>query len=140
MTNGPVEYIIIGFQGSEFTGRIVPELTALVDTGLIRVLDLIVIAKGVDGTVVAVEVDALDQRAVFEVLDAEIGGIIGDEDIAHAAEAIEPGSSAALLIWEDVWAAPLAAAIRSSGGVLIEGGRIPDELVDAADALLAGSH
>ena len=136
MARGPVEYIIVGFEGNQFTGAIVPELVALVDAGLIRILDLIVVAKDVDGTIVAIEVDEQDHLAVFEVLDADVGGIIGEEDIAHAAEAIEPGSSAALLIWEDLWATPLVTAIRSSGGVLIEGARIPAELVEAADALL----
>jgi uncharacterized membrane protein len=140
MAIGPVEYIIVGFEGNRFTGAIVPELVALVDAGLIRILDLIVIAKDDDGTVVAIEVDEQDHLAVFEVLDADVGGIIGEEDIAHAGEAIEPGSSAALLIWEDLWAAPLVSAIRSSGGVLIEGARIPAELVEAADALLADAN
>jgi Family of unknown function (DUF6325) len=140
MAIGPVEYIIVGFEGNRFTGAIVPELVALVDAGLIRILDLIVIAKDDDGTIVAIEVDGQDHLAVFEVLDADVGGIIGEEDIAHAAEAIEPGSSAALLIWEDLWAAPLVTAIRSAGGVLIEGARIPAELVEAAEALLADAN
>jgi Family of unknown function (DUF6325) len=131
---GPVEYIIVAFPGNEFTGEIAPELEALVSSGTIRVLDLIFIGKDADGSVVSFEIDELDAVAAFDGLDADIGGLISPEDIEHAAANLEPNSSAALLIWEDVWAEPFAQAVQRSGGVLLEGARIPGELLAAAMA------
>src|SRR5277367_3177654 len=132
MTIGPVEYIIVGFPGNEFKGEIAPELMALVEAGTIRILDLIFIGKDVDGSVVAFEIDELDALAGFGGLDGEVGGLIGPEDIEFAAGQLEPNSSAALLIWEDLWAAPFAAAVRNSGGVLLDVARIPHELIEPA--------
>ena len=126
---GPVEYIIVGFPGNKFNGEIAPELAALVESGTIRILDLIFVGKDVDGSVVSLEIDELEGVPGFGELDAETGGIISPEDIEYAAAALEPNSSAALLIWEDVWAAPFAEAIRDSGGVLLEGARIPHEMI-----------
>jgi uncharacterized membrane protein len=137
MAIGPVEYIIIGFPGNQFTGEIVPALADLVAGGVIRILDLVVISKDEQGEVVVLEVDEDSELAVFTTLDGEVGDYVGDEDIAHAAAGIEPGSSAALLIWEDRWAAPLADAIHNAGGVVIEGARIPRELIAEAEALAA---
>jgi hypothetical protein len=101
----------------------------LVESGTIRILDLIFIGKDADGSVVAFEIDELDGVAGFEELDGDVGGLIGSEDIEYAAAALEPNSSAALLIWEDLWAAPFAEAVRNSNGVLLEGARMPHELV-----------
>ena len=129
MTTGPVEYIIVGFPGNKFTGQIAPELIALVESGTVRILDLIFIGKDVDGSVLSFEIDELDALAGFTGLAGEVGGIISPADIEYAAAALEPNSSAALLIWEDVWAAPFAEAIRKSDGVLLEGARIPHELI-----------
>jgi Family of unknown function (DUF6325) len=131
---GPVEYIIVAFPGNEFTGEIAPELEALVSSGTIRVLDLIFIGKDADGSVVSFEIDELDAVAAFDGLDADVGGLISPEDIEHAAANLEPNSSAALLIWEDLWAEPFAQAVQRSGGVLLEGARIPGELLAAAMA------
>ena len=132
MTIGPVEYIIVGFPGNKFTGEIAPELIALVESGTVRVLDLIFIGKDADGSVVSFEIDELDALAGFGGLDADIGGLISPEDIEYAAGALEPNSSAALLIWEDVWAAPFTEAVRRANGVLLEGARIPHELIAPA--------
>jgi hypothetical protein len=132
MPLGPVEYLIVGFPGNKFTGKIAPELKALVDSGTVRVLDLVFIGKDVDGSVVVFEVDELEGVAEFAEMDADVGGLIGDSDVAHAAASLEPNSSCALLIWEDVWAAKFAEAVRSSGGVLLEGARIPYELIAPA--------
>ena len=129
MTTGPLEYIIVGFPGNKFTGEIAPELIALVDSGTVRILDLIFIGKDADGSVVAFEIDELDAVAGFGGIDGEVGGLISPEDIEYAAAALEPDSSAALLIWEDVWAARFAAALRNANGVLLEGARIPHELI-----------
>ena len=116
MNIGPVEYIILGFPGNKFTGQIVPELAKLIDGGLIRILDLTFISKDAAGEVNVVEYDAVEELAAFSGLDAEVGGILTDQDIAYAAQSLEPNSSAALLIWEDTWAGPFAAAVRKADG------------------------
>jgi len=136
MTIGPVEYIIVGFPGNKFNGAIAPELIALVESGTVRVLDLIFIGKDADGSVLSFEIDDLDEAFGFGGLDGEVGGLISPADIEFAAAQLEPDSSAALLIWEDVWAAPFAKAVLDSGGVLLEGARIPHDLIDPAIAAL----
>jgi hypothetical protein len=140
MAIGPVEYLILGFPGNNFTGQIVPELAKLLDSGLVRIIDLTFITKDADGRVDVVEYDAVEELAAFAGLDAEIGGILTDEDVAHAAASLEPNTSAAVLIWEDTWAAPFAEAVRNANGVILEGARIPREIIekvmdDLADAL-----
>ena len=132
MAIGPVEYILVGFPGNKFTGEIAPELIALVESGTVNVLDLIFIGKDGEGNVVAFEIDELDEIGGFGDLDGEFGGLIGPDDIEFVAAQLEPNSSAALLIWEDVWAAPFAAAVMNSGGVLLQGARIPHELIEPA--------
>jgi hypothetical protein len=132
MTTGPVEYIIVGFPGNRFNGKIAPQLIALVESGTIRILDLIFIGKDADGAVTSLEIDQLDASIGFGGLDADVGGLISPDDIEFAARSLEPNSSAALLIWEDVWATPFADAVRQSGGVLLEGARIPAELITPA--------
>jgi hypothetical protein len=139
MTTGPVEYIIVGFPGNKFNGEIAPELGKLVDSGTIRILDLVFITKDADGNVDAVEFEDHDDVALFNALEGEVGGLISAEDIDYAAADLEPNSSAALLIWEDVWATPFIEAMRASGGVLIEGSRIPHDLIEAAEAELAAA-
>ena len=107
-------------------------MAKLIDSNTIRILDLLFIAKDADGDVVAVEFDELDELAAFADLDGEAGGILTPEDVELAAARLEPNSAAALLIWEDVWATEFATAVRDSGGVLLEGGRIPHELAEIA--------
>jgi len=132
MSIGPVEYIILGFPGNNFTGQIVPELAKLIDSGLVRIIDLTFIMKDADGNVEVVEYDAVEELAAFAGLDAEVGGLLTDEDVAYAAMSLEPDSSAALLVWEDTWAAPFAAAVRNANGVILEGARIPREIIEEA--------
>jgi hypothetical protein len=132
----PTEYIILGFEGNNFSGEIVPEVAALVDNGLVRILDVLFIRKDPDGSLVALEIDEDENLAIFADLDVEIGGIIGPEDIAHAAT-MEKGSSMLLIVWENLWLAPLAGAIRRAGGTVLEGARIPDILVDDVHVGLA---
>ena len=139
MTIGPIEYIIVGFPGNQFTGQIAPALADLIDNDTIRILDLVFISKDADGEMTAFEYDELEELAAFGDLDGEVGGLIGPDDIAYAAEGLDPNSSAALLIWEDTWAVPLVEAMRSSGGVLLEGGRIPHDLAEEAFAGLASA-
>jgi len=137
MSLGPVEYLILGFPGNKFTGQIVPELAKLLDSGLVRIIDLTFISKDAAGNVTVVEYDAVEELAAFAGLDAEIGGILTDEDIAHAALSLEPNTSAALLIWEDTWATPFAEAVRKANGVILEGARVPREIVEQVMSALA---
>jgi hypothetical protein len=132
MTIGPVEYLVLGFPGNQFTGEIAPALAELADRGTIRILDLVFIAKDADGEILAVELEEHGESDAFAALQGEIGGLISEEDIAHAAEELEPNTSAALLVWEDVWAGPLAEALHGAGGFFIEGGRIPHDLIELA--------
>jgi len=137
MAIGPVEYLILGFPGNNFTGQIVPELAKLIDSGLVRIIDLTFISKDAVGGVEVIEYDIVEELAAFAGLDAEVGGILTDEDIAYAAQSLEPNSSAALLVWEDTWAAPFAAAVRAANGVILEGARIPREIIEQAVGTLA---
>jgi Family of unknown function (DUF6325) len=139
MTIGPIEYIIVGFPGNKFNGEIAPELAKLIESGTIRILDLVVISKDDSGSVVAFEFDQLAELALFADLEGEVGGILSQEDIDYAAASLEPGSTVGLLLWEDLWAAPFAAAVRDSGGVLLEGGRVPYELAQQALAAIEGA-
>ena len=139
MALGPVEYIILGFPGNKFNGHIAPELGKLVESGLIRILDLVFITKDADGNVEAIEFEDHDDVALFNALEGDVGGLISEEDIEYASAELEPNSSAALLIWEDVWAAPFVDALRASGAVLLEGSRIPHDLIEAAEAQLAAA-
>jgi hypothetical protein len=132
-----LEYVIIGFPENRFGGEIATELATLIEAGVVRIVDLVFISKNTDGSVVLLEVDENEELSMFASLDGEVGGVIGPEDIEHAAAAVDHGSSVLLIVWENRWAGPLAQAIRDAGGELIEGARIPEELVDEAEALLA---
>jgi hypothetical protein len=131
---GPVEYMIVAFPGNKFRGEIAPALKDLVDSGTIRIIDLAFVAKGSDGEVVALEVSDLDAdvQAAFEEIGGAATGLFNEDDLAAAAEELEPDSSAALLVWEDLWATRLAEAIRAADGVLLDLERIPHEVVIAA--------
>lgn len=136
MRIGPVEYIVLSFPGNEFNGRIAPELVALVESGTIRILDLIFVGKNAEGDVLAFEIDELAEGLGFSELPGEVGGLIGPEDVEFVGSQLELNSSAALLIWEDVWATPFASAVLESGGVVLQGARIPHEVIESAlDAL-----
>ena len=132
MGTGPIEYVILGFPGSTFTGRVAPELKKLLDAGTIRLLDLVFVSKDEHGDTVTVEYEDHRDFAAFADLDGEVGGLISQEDIDYAAEALEPNSSAALLVWEDTWATPLVEALLEADGVVLEGARIPHDLIEAA--------
>jgi Family of unknown function (DUF6325) len=128
----PVEYVIIAFPGNQFSGEIMPALTELVENETVHILDLIFIKKDADGSLTMFEIDALDEELGLEELDGEAGGLLNDEDLELAAEALEPDSSAALIVWEHTWATRIADAIRGAGGRIVAGERIPPEIVDAA--------
>ena len=139
MAIGPVEYIIISFPGSRFSGEIAPQLAKVIDSGTVRILDLLFLTKDEQGEIAVLEFEDHDDVALFAALDGDVGGFISDEDVAYAAAGLEPGSSAALLVWEDLWATELAEALRRSGAMILEGGRIPHELIQAAEAQLAAA-
>lgn len=129
MSIGPVEYVLIAFPGNRFQGEIAPALADLVDSGTVRIIDLVFIKKDIDGRVTTFEYDALDDTVSFSEIAGEAGGFVGDEDIAAAAEQLPPECSAALIVWEDTWATPFAVAVRNAGGVILGGERIPHEIV-----------
>jgi hypothetical protein len=124
---GTIDFVVIEFPGSRFNGELGTALIDLVRQGLVRIIDLVFIHKGADGVVDAVELaDAEPEECgALAGLECDVPGLLADEDVAAAAEALEPGSSAALIIWENVWAAPFARAVRQSGGELVASGRIP---------------
>jgi len=130
---GPIDYLIVEWPGRQPTGEALPHLIDLVDRGLIRVLDLSFIAKGDDGSVATLEIaDLGDEVDVFAAFEGASSGLLGDDDIQEAGNALEPGTSAALLVFENRWAAPFASAVRRSGGQLVASGRIPVQAVLAA--------
>jgi hypothetical protein len=131
---GPVDYAVFAFPGNQFRGEIAPALADLVEAGTIRIIDLAFVGKNPDGDVVAFELTDIDPdvRAGLENLGVEVNGLLNEDDILTAAEALEPNSSAALLVWENVWARQVKQAIMNAGGELLEFQRIPHEVVKAA--------
>ena len=131
---GPVDWIVVEFPGSRFNGEIAPALRDLVERDLVRVLDLLVLKKDADGTLEAFELSDLDPEEIGEMrtYEAELAMLLSEDDVTAIAEAIEPGSSAAVLVWENTWAAPFASAVRRSGGQLVASGRIPIQALLAA--------
>jgi len=137
---GPIDYLLVEWPGRQPTGEAMPHLIDLVDRGLIRILDLAFIAKAEDGSIGALEISDLGDGVDFAAFEGASSGLLDDEDIGEAAGALEPGTSAALLVFENRWAAPFAAAVRNSGGQLVASGRIPIQAVLAAlDAAESGS-
>jgi Family of unknown function (DUF6325) len=136
---GPIDYILVEWPGRQPNGEVAPHLVDLVDRGLIRILDLAFIAKGEDGSVAGLEVaDLGNEVGELTVFEGASSGLLSDEDVDEAAGALEPGTSAALLVFENTWAAPFAGAVRRSGGQLVASGRIPVQAIlaalDAAEA------
>ena len=131
---GPVDWIVVEFPGSRFNGEMAPALRDLVERDLVRVLDLLVLKKDADGTLEAFELSDLDPAEIGEMrtYEAELATLLSEEDVTAIAEAIEPGNSAAVLVWENSWAAPFASAVRRSGGQLVASGRIPIQALLAA--------
>jgi hypothetical protein len=131
---GPVEYLIVAFPGNKFRGEIAPALADLVEAGTIRIMDIAFVGKDEDGSTAAFELADIDPdvREGLENLGMESSGLFNEEDLEAAAEELEPNTSAALLVWEDVWAKEVAQAMRDAGGVLFDFGRLPHEVVQAA--------
>src|SRR5436190_2544999 len=139
---GPVDYVIVEFpaNASNFTGEMVEELLALVDAGTIRVIDILILTKDADGSIEAMELSDIENLGPLEAIEAQLAELLAEEDVAHLAAAMDPGSTAGVLIWENLWAAKFASAARRSGGQLIANGRIPIQAIIAsieADEALA---
>jgi hypothetical protein len=131
---GPVDYVVVEFPAgtSNFTGEMATELLALVDAGTIRVIDVLILTKNEDGSVDAAELSDVGDLGELQQLEAELAELLAEEDVAMLAAAMDPGSTAGVLIWENLWAAPFASAARRSGGQLIADGRIPIQAIIAA--------
>jgi Family of unknown function (DUF6325) len=131
---GPVDYVVVEFPAgaSSFTGEMAEELVALVKAGTIRLIDVLIVTKDDDGTVDAMELSDVEELGELEELEAELAELLAADDVVHLAAAMEPGSTAGVLIWENLWAAPFASAARRSGGQLIATGRIPIQAIIAS--------
>ena len=131
---GPVDYLVVEFPAgaSSFTGEMAAELVALVDSGTIRVIDVLILTKNDDGSVDAMELSDIENLGALEVLETELAELLAADDVEHLAAAMDPGSTAGVLIWENLWAAPFASAARRSGGQLIANGRIPIQAIIAS--------
>jgi hypothetical protein len=138
---GPIDIVVIAYSAdAPMTGEAVPLLLDLVERGIIRVLDVLFVMQNDDGTFSGFEARDLDAKGVgdFAEFEGASSGLLGDEDVATASEALEPGSAAVMIVYENRWAAPLAAAVRRNGGVVIDNQRIPvQDVIDALDAVEA---
>lgn len=137
---GPVDYLVVAFPTDRMSGEALPLLVDLVDRGIIRILDLAFIRKEEDGTVTTLSQVDLERMKVLEaaLFEGAASGLLGQDDLAEAASAMDPGSAAGVLVYENVWAAPFAVALRRAGGQLVASGRIPVQaLVAALDTLEA---
>ena len=131
---GPVDYAIVAFPGNKFRGEIAPALADLVESNTIRLIDVAFVGKDADGEVIALELTELDPEVQdsLDRLGIEVQGLLNEDDLADAADALEPNSSAALLVWENVWARRVTKAMRDAGGELLAFERVPHDIVQAA--------
>jgi hypothetical protein len=140
---GPVDIVVIGFPpDAPMTGEAIPLLLDLVDRGIIRVLDVLFVMENEDGTFSGFEAQDLESDRIgdFKVFEGASSGLLGEEDVATAAEAIEPGTAAVMIVYENRWAGPFVAAVRRNGGILLDNQRIPaQDLIDALDTVEAAS-
>ncbi len=135
---GPIDYIVVEFPGNKMTGEAFPILVDLVDRGIVRILDLVFIRKELDGSVSGLAIADFDRDGELDlaVFEGASSGLIDETDIQEAGGILEPGSSAGILVYENTWAGPFAAAVRRAGGQLVASGRIPlEELLETLDAL-----
>ncbi|MEU4497084.1 DUF6325 family protein [Streptomyces sp. NBC_00210] len=131
---GPVDYLVIEFPGNRMTGEGLPLLVDLVERGIIRILDLSFVRKETDGSVTGLEIADIDRDGTLDltVFEGASSGLLGDDDFQDASAVLEPGSSAGIIVYENLWAAPLASALRRSGAQLVAGGRIPVQALVAS--------
>ncbi len=131
---GPIDYLVVEFPPgvSHFTGEMAKELAKLIDSGIIRLLDLVILAKDAEGQIEAMEIEDLEQLDELRTAETQLAEILAAEDTINLAAAMEPGTMAGVLVWENTWAAPFASAARRSGGQLIANGRIPIQAILAS--------
>jgi len=131
---GPVDYIVVEFPAgaSSFTGEMADALLALVDAGTIRVIDVLILTKNPDGTIDAMELSDIEELGPLQAVEAQLAELLAEDDVEQLAAAMDPGSTAGVLIWENLWAAPFASAVRRSGGQLLATGRIPIQAIIAS--------
>ena len=129
---GPIDYLVVEFPGNQMTGKGLPMLVDLVDRGIIRILDLVFIHKDTDGAVTVLAVQDLGEATELSVFDGASSGLLDEGDLAEAANAVEPGNSAGVLVYENRWAAPFAAELRKGGAQMVAYGRIPVNAILAA--------
>ena len=131
---GPVDYVVVEFPAgaSNFSGEMAAELLALVDSGTIRVIDALILTKDTDGNVEATELSEAGELGELQAIEAQLAELLAADDVDNLAAAMEPGSTAGVLIWENLWAAPFASAARRAGGQLIADGRIPIQAIIAS--------
>lgn len=131
---GPVDFVIVEFPAGQtnFTGEAADELVALVEAGTIRLIDLVILVKDENGEIEAMELSDLEDLGPFQAFEAELAEFLAEDDVIHLAAAMDPGSVAAVVVYENLWAAPFASAARRAGGQLIANGRIPAQAIIAA--------
>ena len=131
---GPVDFVIVEFPAgkSNFTGEMAEELVKLVDAGIIRLIDVLVLTKDENGDIDAVELEDVDDLGELARLEADLAELLAEEDVVNLAAAMEPGSVAGVVVYENLWAAPFASAARRAGGQLIADGRIPMQAIIAS--------
>ena len=131
---GPIDYVVVEFPAgaANFTGEMASELVKLVDAGTIRVVDILILTKNDDGTVDAMELSDIEELGELQALEADLAELLAADDVVNLAAAMDPGSTAGVLIYENLWAAPFASAARRSGGQLIANGRIPIQAIIAS--------
>ena len=138
---GPVECIVLAFPGNRFKGEIVPALAELVENETIRVIDLAFVKKDADGAITTLELDDMDENEAGGLgAYGDVGDLLNEDDLVRAAEALEPNNSAALLVWENTWAARFAQAVRNAVGIVLENERIPHDVVQAAIEFAAANN
>ncbi|MET7440393.1 DUF6325 family protein [Streptomyces sp. NPDC004082] len=139
---GPVDYLILEFPGNRMTGEGLPLLLELVERRIIRILDLSFVRKDADGSVRGLELTDMDGDGELDlaVFEGASSGLLGEDDLQQAAAVLEPGNSAGVIVYENVWAAPLAAALRRSGARMVANGRIPaEDLLASLEAVERGA-
>jgi hypothetical protein len=131
---GPVDYLIVEFPAGQqnFTGEGITELVRLHDSGIIRIMDLLILIKNEDGSIDATEIEHLPELGEFQRIEADLVETLAEDDVITLAEAMAPGSVAGVLVYENLWAAPFGSAVRRAGGRLLTGGRIPIQAIIAA--------
>ena len=130
---GPVDFVVLEFPAGHqhFTGEVIEELAQLVESGTVRLLDMLILAKDDDGKIEAMEIDEVPGLDEMRGLEAHVAEILAEDDVVNLAAAMEPGSVAGVLVWENAWAAPFGSAARRAGGQLIATGRIPIQAIAA---------